>query len=261
MMRRWFWVLCVVLSLHVVLGGRTFGQQMDPKLWDEIQALKRGQEEIRRQLLEIKQLIQSRPAAAPAAPDVRTVSVDLGNHPTRGSNTARLTLIEFSDYQCPFCARHVRDTDPQIVKEYVDTGKMRYAFFDMPLENIHKSAFKAAEATRCAGDQGKYWEMHDRLFANQQTLEPWGAHAKALDLGVTMFDACVNSGKYANAVRADMATAQQLGINGTPSFLVAATDPSDPKMVKGLALIRGAQPFGAFKMEIDKALAANGTEK
>jgi len=261
MIGRLFRVALVVVVVSVASGGLALAQQTDPKLWEEIQALKRGQEEIRRQLLEIKQLIQSRPAAAPAAPDVRTLSVDLGNHPSRGSNAARLTLIEFSDYQCPFCARHTRDTNPELVKEYVDTGKVRYAFFDMPLENLHKSAFKAAEATRCAGDQGKYWEMHERLFANQQMLEPWSAHAKALDLDVAVFDTCMNSGKSANAVRADMATAQQLGINSTPTFFLGVTDPGNPARVKGLALIRGAQPFGSFKMEIDKALTADAAEK
>jgi len=261
MIGRLFRVGLVVVVVSVASGGLAIAQQTDPKLWEEIQALKRGQEEIRRQLLEIKQLIQSRPAAAPAAPDVRTLSVDLGNHPSRGSNAARLTLIEFSDYQCPFCARHTRDTNPQLVKEYVDTGKVRYAFFDMPLENLHKSAFKAAEATRCAGDQGKYWEMHERLFANQQILEPWSAHAKALDLDVAVFDTCMNSGKSANAVRADIATAQQLGINSTPTFFLGVTDPGNPARVKGLALIRGAQPLGSFKMEIDKALTANAAEK
>ncbi|HLE60890.1 MAG TPA: thioredoxin domain-containing protein, partial [Thermoanaerobaculaceae bacterium] len=131
----------MLLLFNVVPGGRAFGQQTDPKLWDEIQALKKGQEELRKELQEIKQFLQVRQGAP--APDVRNVAIDLGNHPSKGSTTAKLTLMEFSDYQCPFCARHVRETDPQIVKEYVDTGKMRYAFFDMPLENIHKSAFKA----------------------------------------------------------------------------------------------------------------------
>ena len=261
MIGRLFTAGCAVLVVWLAATGLTFAQQTDPKLWEEIQALKKGQEEIRRQLLEIKQLIQSRLATAPAAPDVRTVSVDLGNHPTRGSNTARLTLIEFSDYQCPFCARHTKDTNPQLQKEYVDSGKVRYVFFDMPLESMHKSAFKAAEATRCAGDLGKYWEMHERLFASQQKLEPWSEHAKALGLNATMFDNCMSSGKYAQAVRADIAVAQQLGINSTPTFFLGVTDPGNPAKVKGLALIRGAQPFGSFKMEIDKALTADAAEK
>ena len=261
MIGRLFRVGCAVLLVWFAATGLTFAQQTDPKLWEEIQALKKGQEEIRKQLLEIKQLIQSRPAAAPAAPDVRNVPIDLGNHPTRGSTAARLTLIEFSDYQCPFCARHTKDTNPQLQKEYVDSGKVRYVYFDMPLESIHKSAFKAAEATRCAGDLGKYWEMHERLFASQQKLEPWSEHAKALGLNATMFDNCMSSGKYAQAVRADIATAQQLGINATPTFLLGVTDAGNPAKVKGLALIRGAQPFGSFKMEIDKALTADAAEK
>jgi len=259
MIGRLFRAGCAVLLAGFGATGPANGQQTDPKLWEEIQTLKRGQEEIRRQLLEIRQLLQAR--QAPTAPDVRNVPVDLGTHPTEGSPTAALTLIEFSDFQCPYCGRHTKDTNPQLQKDYVEAGKVRYVFFDMPLESIHKSAFKAAEATRCAGDEGKYWEMHERLFANQQTLEPWSAHAKALGLEVGKFDACMNSGKYAQAIRADMAVAQQLGINGTPSFLVAVNNSADPNKVKGLTLIRGAQPFATFKMEIDKALAADRADK
>ena len=261
MIGRLFRVGCAVLLVWFAATGLSFAQQTDPKLWEEIQALKKGQEEIRKQLLEIKQLIQSRPAAAPAAPDVRNVPVDLGNRPARGSTSAKLTLIEFSDYQCPFCARHTKDTNPQLQKEYVDSGKVRYVYFDMPLESIHKSAFKAAEATRCAGDLGKYWEMHERLFASQQKLEPWSEHAKALDLNATMFDNCMSSGKYAQAVRADIAVAQKLGITGTPSFLLALSDPKDPQKVTGLSLLRGAQPFNNFKTELDKALAGDSPAK
>jgi len=197
----------------------------------------------------------------PTAPDVRTITVDLGDRPKRGSNEAKLTLIEFSDYQCPYCGRHVRDTDPLLRKEYVETGKLRYVFFDMPLENLHPLAFKAAEASRCAGEQGKYWEMHDTLYASQQALEPWSAQAKALGLDIARFDACMNTGRSAGAIRADMAAAQTLGINGTPSFLVAVNDGGDPNKVKGLTLIRGAQPFAIFKLEIDKALTANAPAK
>ena len=261
MIGRLFRVGCAVLLVWFAATGLTFAQQTDPKLWEEIQALKKGQEEIRKQLLEIKQLIQSRPAAAPAAPDVRNVPVDLGNRPAKGSTSAKLTLIEFSDYQCPFCARHTKDTNPQLQKEYVDSGKVRYVYFDMPLESIHKSAFKAAEATRCAGDLGKYWEMHERLFASQQKLEPWSEHAKALDLNATMFDNCMSSGKYAQAVRADIAVAQKLGITGTPSFLLALSDPKDDQKVTGLSLVRGAQPFNSFKTELDKALTPEAPAK
>lgn len=127
---------------------------------------------------------------------------------------------------------------------------------DLPLERIHKLAFKAAEATHCAGDQGKYWEMHDRLFANQRALEPWSGHAQALGLDTAAFENCLTSDRHAAAVRADMAEASKAGATGTPSFVLAETDPSDPSKVKGIAFLRGAQPFAAFKTEIDKALAS-----
>jgi protein-disulfide isomerase len=254
-------IACAALALGLAPAAQLLAQQTDPKLWEEIQSLKRGQEEIRRQLLEIRQLIQARLAPAPAALDVRNALVDLGSHLTEGSSNAALTLIEFSDYQCPYCGRHARETVPLLKKEYVEKGKVRYVFFDMPLESIHPLAFKSAEASRCAGEQGKYWEMHDRLFANQQALEPWSAHAKALGLDVAAFEACMSGNRYATAVRADMVTAQSLGINGTPAFLVALTDPTNPTKVKGLTLMRGAQAFGSFKLELDRALAPEAAEK
>jgi protein-disulfide isomerase len=125
---------------------------------------------------------------------------------------------------------------------------------DLPLESIHKQAFKAAEATHCAGEQGKFWEMHDRLFENQRALEPWNAHAEALGLDVAAFEECMSSDRYAAAVRRDMAEAGKAGASGTPSFVVATTDPNDPTKVTGVSFLRGAQPFAAFKAAIDAAL-------
>ena len=97
--------------------------------------------------------------------------------------------------------------------------------------------------------------MHDRLFANMRALEPWSGHAEAVGLDVAAFDNCLASGKHADAVRADMAEARKAGATGTPSFVLAESDPADPTKVKGLTFIRGAQPFSAFKSEIDRALA------
>ncbi len=127
---------------------------------------------------------------------------------------------------------------------------------DFPLESIHKMAFKAAEATHCAMDQGKFWEMHDRLFANQQALEPSKAHAEAIGLDVAKFEQCMSSGKHVPDIRREMAEGQKAGVTGTPSSVLAVTDPSNPKKVKGLSFIRGAQPFDGFKAEIERALAS-----
>ncbi len=126
---------------------------------------------------------------------------------------------------------------------------------DLPLERIHRSAFKAAEATHCAEEQGKFWEMHDRLFENQKALEPWSGHAEALGLDVAEFDACMASDRHAAAIRKDMAEAGKAGATGTPSFVLALTDPEDAQKVEGLTFIRGAQPFSAFKAQIDAALS------
>jgi protein-disulfide isomerase len=120
---------------------------------------------------------------------------------------------------------------------------------------MHKQAFKAAEATHCAEEQGKYWEMHDRLFQHQRALEPWSGHAEALGLDVTAFDDCMRSDRHAEAVRKDMAEATKAGASGTPSFVLGKTNPDDPTKVTGLTFIRGAQPFAKFKTQIDAALA------
>lgn len=97
--------------------------------------------------------------------------------------------------------------------------------------------------------------MHDRLFANARNLEPWSGHAEALGLDTAAFSTCMENETHAAAVRADMAEARKAGASGTPSFVLAETDLADPSKVKGLAFLRGAQPFAAFKAEIDKALA------
>ncbi|MEE8583953.1 MAG: thioredoxin domain-containing protein [Acidobacteriota bacterium] len=244
------------LALALPAAAQPSGQQSQPDLQKQIEALKRGQMEIRKDLEEIKQLLRTSNAAArrvPAQPNVRNMVFELGLNPVKGDPSAKLTLIEFTDYQCGFCSRHNRQTAPQIEKEYVETGKLRYASMDLPLE-MHKLAFKAAEASHCAEEQGKFWEMHDRLFANQQALEPWNGHAEALGLDVAQFEECMSVNKYAQAIRADMAEARKAGASGTPSFVLGLTDPDDPAKVKGLTFIRGAVAFSRFKTEIDKAL-------
>lgn len=131
---------------------------------------------------------------------------------------------------------------------------------DFPLESIHPLAFKASEATHCAREQGKFWEMHDRLFANQRQLAPWKAHAEVLGLDLGQFETCMTSDKYAKKVRQDIAVGRKIGVRGTPSFVLARTDPNDPSKVEGISFIRGAQPFKAFKAQIDQALDSANQE-
>ena len=248
-------VAVLLVAAPVLAGDKKKEDPGQEELKQQIEALKQGQQEILKQLEEIKKLIPARPAP-PAGPNVKDVVFSLGGNPIQGAETAKLILVEFTDYQCPFCSRHARETSPQVAREFIETGKIRYALLDYPLP-MHPKAFDAAEAVRCAGDQGKFWEMHDRLFANQQALEPLSGHAEALGLKAPEFEECRKSDKHAEAIRADMKEAQKAGFSGTPSFMLALTDPKDPKKVKGLIPIVGAQPFAKFKEEIEKALAGN----
>lgn len=127
---------------------------------------------------------------------------------------------------------------------------------DFPLESIHPQAFKAAEATHCANEQGKYWEMHDRLFANQKALgvKDLPQHAQALGLDEAKFQQCLDSGKYAARIRKDLTEGQKLGVTGTPGFFLGVTDPNGNE-IKAVRQIKGAQPWAAFQGAIDSLLA------
>jgi protein-disulfide isomerase len=128
---------------------------------------------------------------------------------------------------------------------------------DLPLESIHKHALKAAEAAACAGEQGQFWGMHDRLFANQKALAPeqLRTYAEALQLDLSQFNSCLESGRHAKSIRKDMATARAAGLTSTPSFGIGFTDPKDPNKVRVVQTIRGAQAFSAFKTALDGLLS------
>ena len=234
-----------------LVAARGFSQSNDD-LKKDIQSLKDGQQAIQKDLQEIKKLIAARPAAAPGGEQAMNAVISVDGEPTKGDKNAKVTLVEFSEFQCPFCGRHVRDTYPTLDKEYIQTGKVKYVFRDLPLESIHKNAFKAAEAAHCAGEQNKYWEMHDRLFANQNSLEPamLTSHAQAIGVDTKKFQACLDSDKYAAAIRKDIAEANKYGITGTPTTVIGLTQP-DSKTIKVLKVIRGAQNIAAFKDALD----------
>ena len=204
--RRLSTLTLLFLMAHVVSGCAQHAAKGDEDLRGEIDALKEDQESLREELVEIRKLLQKgQPAPARQAVNVSGMSFDIGENPVKGSENATVVLLEFTDYQCPYCNRHTLQTHPLIEREYIDTGKIRYVSLDMPIASLHPLAFKAAEASHCAEDQGKFWQMRERLFANQKALVPWNAHADALGLDVALFDACLNSGKHGDAVRRDMA--------------------------------------------------------
>lgn len=242
------------MALSAVLAQSGVAQQATTDdLKKEIGALQHAVQGIEQQLREIKGMLAAPTGTPGQPPSMVGKVVDISDGRLRGDPNAKLTLVEFSDYQCGFCAQYLRKTYPQIETEYIKTGKLRVISLDMPLQQIHASAFKAAEAARCGGEQGKYWEMHDRLFLKQEALEPWSSHAEALGLDVGKFNECLSSGKFAASIRSNMAEAQKAGVSGTPSFLLALTDPNSSK-VRVVGSLVGAQPFAAFKAQIDGLL-------
>ena len=184
----------------------------------------------------------SQPSQVVQAPTRGKISVD--DDPMKGDVNAPVTIVEFSDFECPFCAKFYSETMERLEKEYINTGKVKIVFRDFPL-GFHQNAQKAAEAAECADDQGKFWEMHDIIFENQKSLslsslKQWAGQI-GLDTGE--FNSCLDSGKHAGEVQDDFKEGANYGVSGTPGFFI-----------NGIPLV-GAQPFSSFKEIIDSELA------
>ncbi len=194
------------------------------------------------------------PASRPTS---EALIVPTAGAPSKGNQQAPVTLVEFSDYECPYCGRYARETMPEIEKAYVRAGRVRYVVRDFPLETIHPRAFKAAEGARCAGEQGKFWQMHERIFADQDGLDENDLVRRAESLGLDggTFRQCLRAGKEAAGVRRDQSEGRRINVQGTPTFFIGYTEPNgtDVRVVK---VIVGAQPFDVFKAAIDSLLTS-----
>jgi protein-disulfide isomerase len=203
-------------------------------------------EAVARALAEQEQQQQPRPTMAPA-------DVPLGDAPVKGDFDAPVTIVEYSDYQCPFCARYVQETLPLLLKNYVETGQVRYVFKDFPLTSLHPQAVRAAEAARCAreiGGDDAYWGMHDRLFegqgewsGNPEHEAVFKGYAGDLGLDQAAFGKCLDSGRYTAAIETDLQEGAGFGVTGTPAFFVNGRP------------LEGAQPYEAFVQVIEVSLA------
>jgi len=181
------------------------------------------------------------------------ISVSVDDDPVIGDPNAPITIIEFSDFECPFCGRFFSQTLPQVKSEYIDTGKAKLVYRDFPLSQIHPSAQIAGEAAECADDQGKFWEFHDLVFENQQQWISGDAEgtfknfAQQLSLDTSEFNSCLDSGKHKSEVQKDLQDGISAGVSGTPTFFVGNDKDGYQKLV-------GAQPFSAFQAAIEAAL-------
>lgn len=249
----------VLLGTWSLLASRAVAQAPQPteaeyrQLQADIGSLKMDVEAIKQDLATIQRLLAGRGARA-EQPQIPT-KVGIAGSPMLGEKDAPVTIAEFSDYQCPYCGRFFSSTFSALKTNYIDTGKVRYVFRDFPIEQIHGQARKAHEAAYCAGDQGKYWEMHDLLFQNQAELkiDMLKRFAEKLRLGPNAFATCLATDKYAGEVDRNLREGTALNVSGTPTFFIGKSTSDDA--FDGASLV-GAQPIGAFRAAIDDLLRA-----
>ena len=181
-------------------------------------------------------------------------SITQQGSPMLGSTSAPITVLEFGDFQCAKCARFAKETEPQLNQTYIQTGKAILVFKHFPIHGPDSKT--AAIASQCANDQGKFWDFHDILFSNQGPENSGWASADNLKkfagqipgLDIQKFNSCLDSGKYISLMQNDMALANSLGLQATPSFLIVKTDGTNPEKLEG------SQPFPEFKAIIDKKI-------
>jgi protein-disulfide isomerase len=249
-------VLTLSICLFVAFSS-TNGQAVPSKSAPAVKPIKNPpqdphavvEKEILNELRQIRLLLErqqkQQPAQQTAAPTpqpekakVSTAGFELGR------KDAPITIVEFTDYQCPFCKQFHTTVFARLKKDYIDTGRVRFVSRDLPLE-FHPNAIAAAQAARCAGEQDKYWEMRDALIAHADNLAPEAVAGYATGVGLDLprFHACVDKGTYVASIRADLSEANAAGISGTPSFVVG---PSSGATLTGETLV-GAQPFETFE--------------
>lgn len=202
----------------------------------------------------------AQPSVIPEPEDIGPVKVSVDDDPVIGDKNAKLTMIEFSDYECPFCKRYFDTTYQEIKKNYVDTGKIKIVYRDLPL-SFHQNAHKEAQAANCAKDQGgdgAYFKFHDEMFAKTTSngtglsIEELPALASNVGLNGTLLKQCLESGKHKQEVDKDLADASKAGADGTPSFFIGKS--SQDGIIEGVRII-GAQPFSSFKTVIEEQLS------
>jgi protein-disulfide isomerase len=195
--------------------------------------------------------VQQQPSQMKLPQITKIASVNTDDAPAKGKTDAPVTIVEFGDFQCPFCGRFASDTLQQLVKNYVDTGKVKFVYKEYPLP-FHPNAQPAAMAAECANEQGKFWPYHDKLYATQTTWENQDSntvkkifkeYAVSLGLNGASFNSCLDSSKYSDKIQKQSTEGSQYGISGTPTFYIG-------NQKAGYTQIVGAQPVSSFEQLI-----------
>lgn len=225
-------------------------------LKQEMESLQTQQEQIISQLNDLKQLLATNAATRsgpqpPAPPSTLATQ----NESFQGDSDAAVAIVEYADFECPYCGQYEHDIYPQISRDYIQTGKVKYFFRDLPLP-MHPHAMLGARAAHCAGEQGKYWEMHDSLFAKQNTIREADMPGRVQELGLdaAKFSECLSSDRYADQIRQSAMEAQKMGIGGTPTFFIGKIGSTGE--VTDLKTIIGTRPYDIFKSAIEDSLAS-----
>jgi len=242
-------------SLSLVFAFFIGVQGVSAEEWITEEVLKQLSE-VRQELKGLKEEVKSlkeamsQPSRAQAKPSAGPI--DIKDSPFIGENSAQIAIIEFSDYQCPYCRRHYKQTMPQIAKNYVETGKVKYVMKQFPLD-FHAKARGASVAALCVEKlkPGRYFKAHESIFDGETALSESGylALADSLDISQTQYKSCLGDPKMSQIVDRDMTQGQSVGVSGTPAFLVGKIE--DGKLVDG-QLITGARPFSSFSSVLDR---------
>lgn len=241
----------LIITIIIITGIATFfaGSYLTNFNSDKI-----SQEELDNAIakLELKILEKQLPKNQPTLP----LKISAGNNPIIGNPDAAITIMEFSDFQCPFCAKFHTETLPTIMEEYIDKGTVKLVFRDFPIQNIHPNAVPASIAAECANEQGKFKQMYHTLFEKQKewnnletsyAITIFNQYASEMKLDEEKFDTCIRNAKYLEEVQKDLNDGRTYGITGTPGFFIG-----NEKI--GFVELKGAQPFESFQKIIDSQL-------
>lgn len=247
--------------INIMVGALVVASFLIGSLYTKVQYLEKGGTVVKGSAANTGNTAGTGQAAPQAAPPENTgpVKVSVDDDPVLGDKDAKLTIIDFSDYECPFCKRYFDDTFSQIKKEYIDTGKIKYVYRDLPL-SFHANAHKEAQAAECAREQGEdtvYFKYHDEIFKRTTSngtglaLDQLSIIASDIGLDGNKLQSCIDSEKFKAEVDKDLADASKAGANGTPTFFIGKSTANG--IIEGTKIV-GAQPLSAFQAEIDKLL-------